>query len=1162
MEEFVLRQYNRTNSSKFVGDLTLEQQIEQELQNYCQNDNFDTTSKYQDDLNSEYDPHYDRASQLNESMQIDFENEAWKDFHRAKQAREEAISKFEMDIRRMQMVNQDEIPDLDPTDEYTDKKKEIKNPIFTQDKLAQIRQKVNEELAQNPLAKETYSDFEEKYNREYTKLSSSQADLNNIIQGENIAEQILMRESMEKASLERTLKNDVETKMERIREERETFKMEAEDKRSRQYETETHRSRFNERLVTLPSSFPVLEDQPNSVNYLGLNFIIPAFETITIEQPIMNPMMNLSDQSRLKLEGEQLKSIKNRGKFKLQTVDLKNKSSKVLVDAKKLLKPSTSHQNKLSENAIGVTKSIKESLSGVLDLKLIGKLICQKISQQSKEIIQKIESTSIKKIIAVAMQSFKEIYQSVQLVVAEKENSRKNQNQEGLDGEEFFNQSIADEGEKSLSTLLDEMKKRNVANASKHDKMLRISFLELKLENISDMRGIESLSNLKFLSLSMNKLQKIENLGKCANLIELNLAQNQIVSMQGIENLKNLRILNLELNKITKIEGLGGCPFLETLKLNNNLIVSADGVEAASRLRSLNLFRNKIKNIAAISRLLSLEDLDLGRNEISDIRGLEKCILLRKLVLYFNQIAEIPKGFSHPFLVELYLNGNQLSTVDTLEFLPSLELLNLERNKLMKLTNVDRPVFLPNLKSLIVSYNQIQDFHVLLAFCQSCSALAKLDFRENPCESSLPESKREFYYPILLNKLPKLSELNNQNRKNYAMYAIDAKIATHEKPYQLAMNPLSSMIVKFSAYLTEYRAFSNWNSARFDSLLRFGVYRQTLETYLQMLPPRQFKEFSESKEEENPFLIDHNLSHNFFNFRLKLQRSLVKLRSLLVRVLYKLRKRRKHFQKNIRSIIKIQAFYRGYMVRRNVSIRKIRDQKLKQKEFEKLAVYAIKIQRAWKRYLFVKRKKKLFSKVKYEDDELDNLEEDDFSMFDKGPNLDQYELSIPKAIQSIISQPQHFPSQPQSLPSQPQMISKQPEPASQKKMQVIREEPDFDEEFKMNSRTDLRASNLSYTKQSMDRMNESRTSLDTDVLSVGDNSSQKRTSVKPPVPVKKKGLDQDEKEAIMKDWGFQDPKTMKALEFKIMKNKSRATKKENMTAEERLQMFKKNAGKR
>jgi len=120
------------------------------------------------------------------------------------------------------------------------------------------------------------------------------------------------------------------------------------------------------------------------------------------------------------------------------------------------------------------------------------------------------------------------------------------------------------------------------------------------------------------------------------------------------------------------------------LNLNDNFIEKLEAFEGHPKLKILELRGNKIANLATISaNLPELRELYLANNKIKTVIGLDL-----------------------PQLQILNLRGNLIEQFEeTFPNLENLRYLNLRENKFEKLEEFVKLATLPNLKTLIHSYN-------------------------------------------------------------------------------------------------------------------------------------------------------------------------------------------------------------------------------------------------------------------------------------------------------------------------------------------------------------------------------------------------------------------------------------------------------------------------
>eukprot|EP00644_Phytophthora_capsici_P004087 jgi/Phyca11/131523/e_gw1.107.73.1 len=322
-------------------------------------------------------------------------------------------------------------------------------------------------------------------------------------------------------------------------------------------------------------------------------------------------------------------------------------------------------------------------------------------------------------------------------------------------------------------------------------------------ELLRSIEGLEKAVNLRVASFSDNAIKRIDGLQACTRLEELSLDDNEISQIENLEQLSFLKKLHLGRNCLTAIQHLDSLENLIQLSLEENQISSLRGLGSALKLMELYLGNNQIDNLKEIQHLKSLPKLtilDLSGNEITrlpDYRIYSVYYLRRVKVLdgvsvstqdqsnakqkysgkltfefildkcggggsatptgpagesQFGRIADMDisscrireigriPGDVFSNVRVLNLENNQISDISGLEALPKLRVLNLNRNKIERLTpsSLSSDYTLPdscdgggtgilaclNLEQLHLAYNQITDMTALgLQFLDSLKVL-------------------------------------------------------------------------------------------------------------------------------------------------------------------------------------------------------------------------------------------------------------------------------------------------------------------------------------------------------------------------------------------------------------------------------------------------------
>lgn len=143
-----------------------------------------------------------------------------------------------------------------------------------------------------------------------------------------------------------------------------------------------------------------------------------------------------------------------------------------------------------------------------------------------------------------------------------------------------------------------------------------------------------------------------------------------------------------------------------------------EGVGAEPILSFLDLGRNRISNLTNITVFINLETLYLESNilvtvELNTFRKLTK---LKFLNLNYNQISKLSGDHFPPSLIYLGLYFNEFKTLNYSALqLPSLEVLNIQRNQLTTIDAARLLLGLPKIKMIRLGHNEFPNEVVLSA---------------------------------------------------------------------------------------------------------------------------------------------------------------------------------------------------------------------------------------------------------------------------------------------------------------------------------------------------------------------------------------------------------------------------------------------------------------
>jgi len=451
--------------------------------------------------------------------------------------------------------------------------------------------------------------------------------------------------------------------------------------------------------------------------------------------------------------------------------------------------------------------------------------------------------------------------------------------------------------------------------------------------------------------------------------------------------------------------------------------------------------------------------------------------------------------------------------------------LNLQENDI-KILSKDSFVFVPNLKLLNLSFNKIESFGEIYRLLNSFPSIQHIDLNENPFIRSITETLVSFYEGILLTLLPNLNQINSRVIPFSQRNRVEA--LTNRETWRTL--PLNSNRLEDDMYHVD-----RFTSSKVNNRFKNFFYTQRNQTLAKAkMGPYYLSNTMQINNlpKEEMYVLNHEYSCGIHLSNFKLKTSLHKIRSLLVKYTHKKRAYKKYLKKNLAKIIQIQAFYKGYCLRKIFDVRKRLQSKRLQEQFFSKAKYAIRIQRAYRDYIFHKRKRNLFKGVKYDDDELDEFEDADMSFLNRVPNLDDFTLKIP----GNLNMNQFIPTlNPQDLT---QMGNRNPvlRPIENKKQGVTFANRDQDEEKQDND--DAFSVSSANTSKSIQTIRLKQT--------------------KPPkAPT---GLSKEQKSELINDWGLKEENSQ-AFEFWAKKKLRSKEKPKALDADARLQKFHRNAQK-
>ncbi|CAK93777.1 unnamed protein product (macronuclear) [Paramecium tetraurelia] len=1000
------------------------------------------------------------------------QSKIWLEFMNQNKQREEMLDKIENDIQLMKQINQGnqciEIEDYNGDRLKVELNDQLPNEIITQIK-EQPQQKIilHEEilLQQQP-----------------TPILDLQKSSTSLTVNQN---QVRAPSAKQTKPNKQNLQDQ---KLELMYQQREMMQMEIEDNYSREYQDQWMRQLFKNRLYTLPEEFPALK--PIAFQIKIPDFSIPVFKTPSIQIPQILDLVedNLAPSNTKELVFTRLQNIKFQ-KFKYVETQQEAKPNKELQQLQQIdseLKYNIVYQDYLKNQQQLVLSDTVEDI------------YWKKVNNLHQDLMN-----TINKLI----QKFPK-YNSYRSPFTEYEQPKTN-----LD-----NISIAEDN--SNLNLFQQYIQNN--QVSKYTRKL-----EIKLENLTTLDGIQEMKDIRKVILSCNQLNDLSPLSALNNIIEVDLQQNNIQSYNQLGKLSNLRILRLEMNHIQEMSKLPNCLFLEVYSLKGNKIHSMTNLENLEFLKQLYLYKNQLKSVGNISKCLILEILDLSSNQIEiglNENPFKNNQCLRKLILTKNKIQHLPE-MRLLLLNELYLNKNKLESLDGIIYLPSLQILQVQDNQLQTCYDTEYSIsYIPNIQQIDLSGNRIQSFGTIINFIQRCNELKQINYLENPFLLGLSEEVLQLYRYMLIINCSQLIEVNQAllNKKDQE-FLKDKFYGFLEPPQrrsqQLDLERSFNKLVNQLNNNTQIMHKINGLEQRKITKIHPFTYTERFKI-IQILNDLTFI--------KNNFQINVDVDKEISDFNLKYQKSLFKVQSLLIKWIYRFKRRQKYYKSKVNQLIIVQSLIRGYIARNQPNVKQFRQKNNK----KKLHIYAIRIQKAWRRYIIRKRKSDRMKNIKFEDSELDELGEIDVDFLQQDIDLN-FDLRIPQGIdlQQVFkqSQNQHQILQQQITQQAQQKVQQQQVPFKQSASSTKKPQNNVDAQ--------MRTSHLSGT-QSQSQMGQSKYSEKTT-----------KTDSLPTIGERTK--------KIMQNWNFKDPAVAYTIACKLEKEQKRKSKTKELNHQERLERFKK-----
>lgn len=226
------------------------------------------------------------------------------------------------------------------------------------------------------------------------------------------------------------------------------------------------------------------------------------------------------------------------------------------------------------------------------------------------------------------------------------------------------------------------------------------------------MGGQQSTSKItkksKIIDLTDQVIEKIPPIPRDNNVRTLILTRTYIKDLPI--PLPKLKSLILSDNSFTQLpadyeDAFNSYLKLEVLDLSGNKLEEyPEIIDSIKNLKTLNLFYNKLKSLKISSN--TIENLNIGNNSFTSFPKIPKSIT--SLTYDFNLLSDLE--LEHPRMTYLSLELVGLSNISPDIKFPKLETLNLSRNNLTEIPNLQK--FSPILKVLNLSDNFLTSFPV------------------------------------------------------------------------------------------------------------------------------------------------------------------------------------------------------------------------------------------------------------------------------------------------------------------------------------------------------------------------------------------------------------------------------------------------------------------
>ena len=444
------------------------------------------------------------------------------------------------------------------------------------------------------------------------------------------------------------------------------------------------------------------------------------------------------------------------------------------------------------------------------------------------------------------------------------------------------------------------------------------------LKHPVDLSSLDRVPNLLALSLSNCPSVSLEGLQHVSSLISLSL-QHCGVSRVDLKGLDNVRFIDFSNNKVSTFAGVWGYPRLLECTFNCNRLVNLGEISRCLNLQKLSVDRNLLVRGEGLDKLISLQELSCTQNHLSELPQISFCSLLRSADLSWNNL----KSFcvlSNPLLTELRLDDNNISNLDVLSeaYLPSLQILSLNGNSISSLHSLCTLVLLERLE---MKLNYIDNLTVLLECLQDNYRLCVLELDGNPV------TQETRYRESLERALPSLQKLDSWELELPSEMGNSLPQSTENQFIKMLDRQLEERLLsqsKHSEKVKELESCVSKNPYSIDALLnaRIEQYRESHRLAVHHLREHEYYGADNAVK-----LMENATECHFTSSIITLQshiRAHIASRSYRILVAearaaaiiqkqWRGYRARKMSDIQLRSVVRIQASFRGWWVRSRLS---------------------------------------------------------------------------------------------------------------------------------------------------------------------------------------------------------------------------------------------------